>query len=441
MVIKSELYSNRNIRDLAPKPVEVKALSPLGRETRKHPVGQIRKLARNLERFGFALPIVIDAHSRVIAGWGLVLAAQRLELPEVPAVIINDLSEAESRALRLSLNRLGEDSDWDQNELILEFSEILDLDVDFGMELTGFEMGEIDLMLAADNEADEDDLPTVKDDAGTVSCAGDVWVLEGHRIICADALKPDSYEPLMAGERAQMVFTDPPYNVPVDGHVCGSGKVKHAEFAMASGEMSAEEFEAFLKTALEHAVAHTANGSIHFVCMDWRHMGELMSAGNSVYSELKNLCVWSKTNGGMGSLYRSQHELIFVFKVGKAKHVNNVELGRHGRYRTNVWTYPGQSTFGGLAHGKLDLHPTVKPVALVADAIRDCSKRGDIILDPFGGSGSTLIAAERTGRKARLIEFEPRYVDVTVERWQRLTGKSAVHSVTGQQFGQSSTKH
>ena len=420
-------------RDLSPQLISTNTLKALGRETRKHPASQVQKLARNIERFGFVLPVVIDEQLRVIAGWGLVLAAQRLELPEVPAVTINNLCEAELRALRLSLNRLGEDSDWNQQELVLEFSEILELDADFELELSGFEMGETDLLLAGDID-DEDVLPVSDDGSAVVSQPGDAWQMGDHRIVCADALKSESYSTLLGDDQAQMVFTDPPYNVEVDGNVCGSGRVKHAEFAMASGEMSSAEFTEFLKTSLGLAAAHSSDGALHFVCMDWRHMSELQVAGEDTYSELKNLCIWSKTNGGMGSLYRSQHELVFVYKYGTAPHINNVQLGKHGRNRTNVWTYPGQSSFGGSGHSKLVLHPTVKPVALIADAIRDCSNRGGIILDPFGGSGTTLIAAERTGRKAKLIEYEPRYVDVTVKRWQALTGRKAINKKTGHTF-------
>jgi DNA modification methylase len=239
---------------------------------------------------------------------------------------------------------------------------------------------------------------------------------------------------LMAGELAQMVITDPPYNVPIDGHVCGLGKVKHAEFAMASGEMSEAEFESFLSAALGNLAAFSRDGSIHYVFMDWRHIAEILAAGRSAYTELKNLVVWNKDNGGMGAFYRSKHELVFVFKKGRAKHINNFELGQHGRYRTNVWDYAGISSLGDGRAEQLAMHPTVKPVALIADAIRDCSKRGGIVLDAFGGSGTTLIAAEETGRKARLVEIDPRYADVTVRRWQKMTGKQALLDSSGVPF-------
>ena len=240
----------------------------------------------------------------------------------------------------------------------------------------------------------------------------------------------------MGGEKAQMVFSDPPYNVPVDGHVCGLGSVKHAAFAMASGEMTETEFTGFLETTLGHLAAHSADGALHFICMDWRHAYELLSAAHSLYSETKNLCVWTKTNAGMGSLYRSQHELVFVFKNGTAPHVNNVELGRHGRYRTNVWPYAGINSFGAERDAELAMHPTVKPVALVADAIRDCSRRGDIVLDAFGGSGTTLIAAERTGRRGYGIEIDPLYVDVTLTRFRDTFGVEPVHAASGLSFSQ-----
>jgi DNA modification methylase len=253
-------------------------------------------------------------------------------------------------------------------------------------------------------------------------------------VLCGDARERSDYETLLNGETADLVFTDPPYNVPIDGHVCGLGRVRHREFAMGAGEMSEAAFTAFLAQTLGAAAATCQDGAIAFVCMDWRHMGELVSAGREVFSELKNLCVWNKTNGGMGAFYRSKHELVFVFKVGTAPHVNTFGLGETGRYRTNVWDYPGISSIGRNRDAELAMHPTVKPVALVADAIRDCSKRGHIVLDPFGGSGTTMIAAEQVGRAARLIEFDPLYCDTIVRRWQAVTGKHATLAETGERF-------
>jgi DNA modification methylase len=422
-------------RDLTPVLVCTEKLKPLGRETRRHPRRQLDKLAASLAEYGFAVPIVVDVDSRVVAGWGLVLAARQLGLPQVPAVIITDLDEAKLRLLRVALNRLGEDSSWDDDNLKLEFSDILALDTNIDLQISGFEMGEIDVRLRASADEDEDEIPRVDQRSPAITKTGDVWVLDQHRIVCDDALKAETYTRLLGDELAQMIFTDPPWNVPIEGHVSGLGAVKHAEFAMASGEMSSAEFQTFLATTLGHAGLHAVDGSLHFVCLDWRHIKELLGATADLYTEMKNLCIWNKSNAGMGSLYRSKHELVFVFKKGKAPHINNIELGRFGRNRTNVWEYPGQNTLNNSAKGKLSLHPTCKPVGLVADAMRDCSNLNGIVLDPFGGAGTTLIAAERTGRRARLIEIEPRFVDCTVRRWQQLTGRTAVHAETGLPFG------
>jgi DNA modification methylase len=400
-------------RNLNPNLVRVESLKPLGRETRKHPLSQTRKLQASIEQYGFVLPVVIDMDGRVIAGWGLVVAAKRLGLTEVPAVTIADLDEAKLRMLRLALNRLGEDSGWDRDALKLEFTDILEISSETDLRISGFEMGEIDVALGSGSE-EEDNLPVLNETSTPVTQLGDLWLLDKHRILCADALVGESYVRLLGDEPAQMVFTDPPWNIPIAGHVSGLGAIKHGDFAMGCGEMSGAEFKAFLRTALGHAVTHSDDGSLHFVCMHWTKIRELLGSTADLYSEIKNLCVWSKTNAGMGSLYRSRSELIFVFKKGTAPHINNVELGRFGRNRSNVWEYGGQNVLNGTSKSKLSVHPTAKPVALVADAIRDCSHRNGIILDPFGGSGTTLIAAEKTGRRARLIELDPRYVDVTI---------------------------
>jgi DNA modification methylase len=422
-------------RDLNPKLVDIRALKPLGREARKHPPGQIRKLKASLEQFGFVLPILVDRDDRVIAGWGLVLAAVKTGLTEVPAVTVGDLDEGKLRLLRLALNRLGEDSSWDFDALALEFADIVDIDVNLDLQFSGFEMGEIDVAFARSANDEEDELPPLTAETVPVSKPADLWVMGNHKILCGNALAPENYDCLLGMERAQMVFTDPPWNIGIEGNVSGLGKVKHANFAMGCGEMSAAEFETFLRTALGYAAAHADDGSIHFVCMHWSKMPEMLAAAGPLYSELKNLCVWRKPNGGMGSLYRSAHELVFVFKKGVAPHINNIQLGKNGRNRSNVWDYPSQNVLNASAKSKLSLHPTPKPIGLVADAIRDCSNRGAIILDPFGGAGSTLIAAERTGRNARLIELEPAYVDATVRRWQALTGATAHHGVSGLPFG------
>jgi DNA modification methylase len=413
-------------RNLNPNLVRVESLKPLGRETRKHPPSQIRKLQASIEQFGFVLPVVIDVDGRVIAGWCLVVAAKRLGLTEVPAVTIADLDEAKLRMLRLALNRLGQDSSWNLDALKLEFSDILEISGEADLRISGFAMGEIDVAVEGPSNDEEDNLPPLNETSTPVTQPGDLWLLGDHRVLCADALEGESYLRLLGDERAQMVFTDPPWNIPIAGNVSGLGAVKHDNFAMGCGEMSAAEFEAFLRTALGHAVVYSDDGSIHFVCMHWAKIRELLGSTADLYSETKNLCVWSKTNAGMGSLYRSRHELVFVFKKGTAPHINNIELGRFGRNRSNVWEYGGQNVLNGTSKSKLSVHPTAKPVALVADAIRDCSDRNGIVLDCFGGSGSTLIAAEKTGRRARLIELDPSYVDVTIRRWQNVTGRTAV---------------
>jgi DNA modification methylase len=422
-------------RDLNPKLTDVSSLKPLGRETRKHPAAQVRKLQSSLEQFGVVLPVVVDAERRVVAGWGLVLAAKKMGLLQVPAVTIDDLGEAKLRLLRLALNRLGEESSWDFDALTLEFSDILEIDVHADLQISGFEMGEIDVAFARGAGDEEDDLQALDEIATPVTKLYDLWLLDEHRILCGDALTLESYKRLLGEELAQMVFADPPWNIPIAGNVSGLGTVKHDDFVMACGEMSTAEFESFLRTALGNAATHSVDGSIHYVCMGWSKMRELLAATDTVYSELKNLCVWCKPNGGMGSLYRSRHELVFVFKQGLAPHINNIELGRYGRNRSNLWDYPSQNVLNRTSKSKLALHPTPKPVGLVADAIRDCSHRNGIILDPFGGVGSTLIAAERTGRRARLIELEPRFVDATIKRWQNLTGKTAVKASTGSPYG------
>lgn len=420
-------------RDLTAELIPIAGCKPLGRETRRHPPQQLRKLAASIERFGFVLPVLVDAECRVVAGWGLVLAARRLGLAEVPAISLTDLPEAELRMLRLALNRIADDCTWDRKALALEFSEVLDLAPQLDLEIGGFEMGEVDVFLHGDGRDQEDELPSI--DAGTapMTGVGDLWVCGEHRLLCGDALQAESYARVLGTERAQMLFTDPPYNVPIEGHVSGLGAVQHKDFANASGELSSPEFGTFLRSALGHAAIHSINGAVHYVCADWRHQRELVAVGDEVYGELLSLCVW-KTNAGMGPLYRSQHELVFVFKVGDGAHINNVALGRHGRHRSNVWDYVSQNTLNGTAESKIALQPTVKPVAMIADAMRDCSKRGGLILDPFGGAGTTLVAAEQTGRRARVIEIDPTFVDVSIERWQRLTGSTAHHADTGRPF-------
>jgi 16S rRNA G966 N2-methylase RsmD len=416
--------------------IQVERLTPYPGNARKHSRKQIRQVAKSIERFGFTNPVLIDDDGQIIAGHGRV-EAELLGMQSVPTLRLSHLSAADKRAYIIADNRLAEKAGWDRELLAIELQALID--IDFDIELTGFETSAVDIILEDAHEATgktagpEDKAPDPRS-GPAVSQPGDLWVLGNHRLVCGDASDDDAYQPLMGGEKATFVFTDPPYNVRIDGHVCGSGAVRHREFAMASGEMSSEAFTGFLTTVFGRLAAHATDGSIHDICMDWRHMDEMMTAGRAVYIELENLCIWNKTNAGMGSFYRSQHELVFIWKSGESPHVNNFELGQHGRNRTNVWTYAGVNTMRPGRMEELEWHPTVKPVAMVADAIKDCSRRGDLVLDAFCGSGTILIAAERTDRKARALEIDPHYVDVAVRRWQTYSGKTAILEPTGQTF-------
>ncbi len=403
-------------------------LRPYPGNARTHSRKQIKLIADSIKRFGFVNPILVTDDFEVIAGHGRLQAAKVLGMQLVPVVAISSLSEADKKAIRIADNRIAELSHWDRDILAIEYQALEDLQFD-DIGVTGFSLGEIDIILDEASEkkpvgpGPEDDLPPVI--AAPVSRKGDLWVLGSHRLLCGDARSDSDYARLLEGESADLVLTDPPFNVRIDGNVSGLGKVRHEEFAMASGEMSEVEFTAFLSTFLGHAKAHSRDGAILFVFMDWRHLFELTCAGREQGLALKNLIVWAKDNAGMGTFYRSQHELIFAFWNASAAAINTFELGQYGRHRSNLWPYAGVNTFRPGRLNELAMHPTVKPVAMLADAIRDVTKRGAIVLDPFAGSGSTLIAAEKTGRRARCIEYEPKYCDVIVRRWQAYTGKAA----------------
>lgn len=425
------------LRDVAVEYVAVTSLRPYKGNARTHSRKQIDKIATSISAFGFTNPVLVNDANGIIAGHGRVAAAHQIGLTEVPVLRIGHLSTDQIRAYIIADNRLAELAGWDDELLAIELQHLSTADLEFGVTATGFETPEIDLLIEglgapSNEEAEEVVLPAA--DAAPVSRIGDVWLLGGHRLICGDTLERKTFEHLMGDDRAQMIFTDPPYNVPIIGHVSGKGKVKHREFPMANGEMAPDAFEGFLRQAFEHLASFGRDGALHYICMDWRHMSELLAAAGTVYSEQKNLCVWAKTNGGMGSFYRSQHELVFVFKSGKAPHINNIDLGRFGRNRTNVWSYPGVNTFGPGRSDILTLHPTVKPVALIADAIRDTTDRGGIVLDAFCGSGSTVLAAERTGRRCFAIELDPLYIDTAIRRWQDETGEHAVLADGGISF-------
>ena len=416
---------------------EIASLRPYPRNARTHSKKQIKQIATSIERFGFTNPVLVSDAGEIIAGHGRVEAARLLGMQRVPTLALSHLSEAERRAYVLADNKLALNAGWDKEILAIELQALVDLE--FDVEITGFSLAEIDFVLDEAGEADpanpdmpEDDVPEPSGDA--VTRMGDLWQLGRHRLLCGDSRSSDDFARLMDGDRADLVFTDPPYNVAIDGNVCGLGSVKHREFAFASGEMNRAQFVAFLTDTLGNMSRVMRDGAIAYVCMDWRHMGELLEAGEACFTEFKNLVVWNKTNGGMGAFYRSKHELIFVFKHGHAEHTNSFGLGQTGRYRTNVWDYAGISSIGAGRSEELAMHPTVKPVALIADALRDCSRRGEIVLDGFGGSGSTLIAAEKTGRSGRLIEYDPLYCDTIIRRWEKFTGKRAVLCDTDSAF-------
>jgi DNA modification methylase len=428
-------HSDRPLQIVYRAIAELKLYPTNPRDHKPRDVGQI---ARSIETFGFIVPVLIDANGRVIAGHGRILACQLLGRTEVPTIIVDHLSEVQARAFMIADNRLTENSVWNEQLLAQQLKELSVVDLGFSLEVTGFDMGEIDLRIesltsvAALKDDPLDAIPA-ETNAPAVSHTGDLWLLGHHRVFCGSALDESSYDTLMAKKKAAMVFTDPPYNVPIEGNVSGLGAIHHRDFVMASGEMSSREFASFLIRAFSLLAKNSANGSLQYIFMDWRHMEELLSAGRTVYSILINLCIWVKNHTGMGNFYRSRHELVFVFRNGSARPRNNVQLGRYGRDRTNIWIYPGPRTpseEGNL----LAMHPTVKPCALVADAIIDCTSRNDIVLDGFLGSGTTVIAAERTGRHCYGLEVDPLYVDTIVRRWQAFTRGDAHHALSGKSF-------
>jgi len=412
----------------------IRVLRPNPNNSHLHPQKQIEKLIRAIGEFGFLIPAVLDDQNTLIAGHARIKAAEICGLTTVPCVRASHLSEAQKRAFAIVDNRLAQDATWDFQVLAREFEFLHSEGIE--LQMTGFEIPECDMVLASARPAgknpEDDQIPEIEP-TRTFAKRNDLWILDGHHLLCGDARQPGSFATLMACTRAHLVFIDPPYNVKIRGPVSGKGRVKHGEFAEASGEMTPAQYQKFLEDSFALLAKNSADGAIHFICIDWRHIDPMIGAGRRVYRELKNVVVWNKTNAGLGSFYGSQHELIFVWKNGRGKHSNNIQLGKHGRNRTNVWTYAGANSFGSSRQSDLAMHPTVKPVALVADAILDCSQRGDVVLDCFGGSGTTLIACERTGRKARLMEIDPAYCDQTIRRWQKLTGGTAV-SAAGVRF-------
>jgi DNA modification methylase len=410
------------------------------RNARTHSKHQIRQIGNSISQFGFTNPVLVDNKNTIIAGHGRVAAARLLGIDQVPTIRLEALTEDQIRAYVIADNRLAEMAGWDKSILAIELQHLVNLDSHLSLDaaVTGFEIPEIDVLLeeAKETKPDTEDILEIDEAALPITQTGDLWQLGKHRVLCANSLEPGSYKALLNSRSANVVFVDPPYNLIIDGNVAGHGAIRRREFMMASGEMDDAEFAAFLAQALALLARHSSSNSVHFVCMDWRHLGQLLAAGKQTYKSLLNVCVWVKDNGGLGSFYRSRHELVFVFQKGKGRFRNNIQLGRYGRYRSNVWQYPStrvvsrRSEEGNL----LTAHPTTKPVAMVVDALLDCSARGDIVLDSFLGSGTTLIAAERVGRICYGIEIDPLFVDVAIRRWQKHTGDFAIHTVTNKRF-------
>ncbi|MCJ9733442.1 DNA methyltransferase [Bradyrhizobium sp. PRIMUS42] len=414
--------------------ISVPNLVKNARNPRRHPQHQLDQLAKSINTVGLIKPVGVDEHFNLIYGNAVVMVAEQLGITELPAVVISHLSPAEKRAFAIADNKIAANGTWDLQVLREELQVLTNLSYDFDFASIGFETAEVDLILDQPVGAHEDLLPELGPAATVISRQDDIWRLNQHRLICANVLDEQAYKAVLGDRRARAVIADPPYNVPIEGHVGGRGSIKHREFAMASGEMAPQQFTEFLTEACALFAKYSIDGSLHYLFMDWRHTPELLTAARCVYSEHKNTCVWAKTNAGMGSFYRSQHEFVHVFKNGLGPHINNVELGVHGRNRTNLWTYQGINSFGRRRDELLAMHPTVKPVELIADAIKDCTSRGELVLDPFAGSGTTLIAAERTGRRAALLEIDPLYCDVIVRRWQNHTGQTAICVRTGRSF-------
>lgn len=428
-------------RALAVQYRPIGSIKPDAANPRSHNPPQIAAIARSIKTFGFNVPLLVDAEGRLIAGHGRLAAAIKLQLSEVPTLTLGHLSELQRQAYMIADNRLTDLSRWDDQLLGAVLRDLSVAELDFELDTVGFNAGEIDFRIEGLGDAVSSDLIDEPVDIAehTVSMVGDLWQLGPHRLLCSSALDAGAWDLLMDGAKADVGFTDPPYNLRVNGHVSGLGRVRHREFVMASGEMSRDEFTEFLEASFCMMAKHSRTASIHFAAIDWAHVPEMISAGEAAFTELKNICIWSKPSGGMGALYRSQYEMFFVWKSGRGRHQNNIELGRNGRNRTNIWDYPNIAAFRHSEGGDLlQTHPTCKPVSLVADAILDVSKRGDVVIDPFMGSGTTIMAAERIGRVAFGIELDPRYIDAAIRRFENQTGREVLHA-SGETFAAIST--
>lgn len=426
------------MKDLTIQTVKLTDIRVYKNNPKLHNKAQVAKIRESIRKFGFINPVLLDENMEIIAEHGRVAAATEAGMTDVPAIILSHLTDAQKRAYRIADNKLTELGKWSVELLKLELEKIESSCEDMDLSVTGFDSIELDTMFNADTtkaaDAKTNAVPYIPENE-IITRPDDIWQIGPHRIICGNSLDTDTFTNLMGNDLADMILQDPPFNVPVNGHVCGAGTVKHKEFVMASGEMSPDEFTEFLRQNFALCAKFSRSGALHYNFMDWRHKGEIVAAGRASFTDFINMCVWVKSSGGMGSLYRSQHELCFIFRNGKVSHTNNVELGRHGRYRTNVWQYAGVNAFG-RHKGDIRMHPTVKPVEMLQDAILDVTRRGEIVLDSFLGSGSTLIAAHKAHRICRGIEYEPLYIDTTIRRFQNLFGIDAVHIQSGKTYNE-----
>ncbi len=424
------------------------SLQPFPNNPKHHSEEQVLKLAAIIKSYKIITPITADENGTILSGHGRLLAAKHLKLKTLPVVTVSGLTEDQKRGYVLADNKVAEMSTWNDTALKAQLEALYRSE--FNLDMTGFTTPEFEKIVLNEGvpcttpPASGDLAPEDLIEKPVTTLRGDLYQLGKHFLLCGDALSRSSYIRLMQEMAAEMVITDPPYNVPIHGHVCGKGKSQHGNFLMASGEMSSPQFLDFLTNAFIHMKEFTIKNAVLFSFMDWRHIDEIQTAGRKIFGGLAQLCVWVKSNGGMGTFYRSKHELVFVFRKGASGHINNFQLGQTGRYRTNVWEYPSITCIKEKGRKLLELHPTVKPVSMIMDAIRDCSDAGGLVLDPFSGSGTTIIAAQLTRRCARAIELDEGYCDIAIRRWERITGEEAIHVESGLTFSELSkqrTKH
>ncbi len=439
-VRSSPAIANDLVPDLETVRVPIEQLQPAKRRARKPGKDHLANVMKCLRELGQVSPILIDRDHRIVDGHIVVEALRQLAATHVVAVPLDHLNEEQVRLVRIALNKLAEGSTWELEELRAELGELQLA----GYDLTnaGFTLPELDIILQPPTEGGGIAVNDAVEEppAEPVSRPGDLWLLGPHRLLCGDALVAQSYASILGEEKAAACFTDCPWNIPIEGFVSGLGVKKHKNFKMAAGEMSAEAFQEFVDTFSRLIAEHLEDGGVVYSCIDWRSHDRIVLGGERAGLKHINTIVWNKGSGGMGGLYRSAHELIPLLCKGKTSKTNNVELGRHGRDRTNVWNYPGANRPGSSAAQALKHHPTPKPVEMVEDALFDVTRRGELVLDPFMGSGTTLLAAEQSGRIAVGIELDPAYVDVCGRRWQEMTGEDAVNVHTRRTFNETAAQ-